>query len=114
MELCIHHWRGARYFCFGWLVGKSPGLTRLMQLEGLLAVLAGVYCTLLGFGVVAPAKDPRVHQAMAQEIRNIHEDFRAVHDSFWIREATYRITQMRPNKSLQPTASRRTTWFLYA
>jgi len=46
------------YLCVGWLVGKSPRLTRLMQLEGFLAVLAGVYCTLLGFGVVAPAKDP--------------------------------------------------------
>ena len=29
-----------------------------MQLDGVLTALAGVYCTLLGFGVVAPAKDP--------------------------------------------------------
>jgi hypothetical protein len=29
-----------------------------MRLDGVLTVLAGVYFTLLGFGVVAPAKDP--------------------------------------------------------
>jgi hypothetical protein len=29
-----------------------------MRLDGVLTVLAGVYVTLLGFGVVAPAKDP--------------------------------------------------------
>ena len=33
-----------------------------MQLVGLLEVLAGVYVTLVGFGVVAPAKDPEYNK----------------------------------------------------
>ena len=29
-----------------------------MQLEGLIPLLGGIYCTLLGFGIVAPGKNP--------------------------------------------------------